>query len=276
MHAASSTLSLPRPGSRPCFDSYARLTRLFPTLTVEPLAPRSDSSWIRTADLVRDPAVQQELIAIEEERGLTTYGEQLRPDVAASFCLHRYAWPVCMLFSVPWFLERRVPRLPVASVSLSRTWGRLAADVESFACLPDDPAAELPDARVVADEAALRAELLAAVAEHLEPVLTAFRPKLRRGPRTLWGMATDELVDGLWYMAGLLGEEERATAELTELLPGSTPPFAGKAGFRRLDERPGGAATHTRTRVTCCLYYTVRPTEVCFTCPRICAGDRDG
>ncbi|MGA5700418.1 (2Fe-2S)-binding protein [Peterkaempfera bronchialis] len=274
MHVASSTLPLPASGVRPCADAYRRLAQVFPGLRVELAAARSGNGWTRVADLVGDPAVLGELIAAEEARGLAEYGEPLRPDVAASFCLHRYAWPVCLLFSLPWFLERRVPRLPVAAVSVNRDAGRMTAAVESFACLPDDPAAGLPGARVVADEAALRAELLAAVAEHLEPVLTAFRPRLRRGPRTLWGMATDELVEGLWYLGSLLGEEERAAAELSALLPGSTPPFAGGADFRHLDQGPDRAPMRTRTRVSCCLYYTVRPAEVCFSCPRNCALTR--
>ncbi|MFJ6214093.1 (2Fe-2S)-binding protein [Streptomyces sp. NPDC092296] len=274
MHAASTIVAHPRT-ARPCTAAYARLAEVFPALRVEQGAPRSGGDWVTVADLVRDPAALRRLIAVEEARGPAEYGQPLRPDVAASFALHRYAWPVCLLFSLPWFLERRVPRLPVDAVSMNRPAGMLTAEPVTFACLPDDPAAGLPHARVVPDEAALRRELLAAVAEHLEPLLAVFRPQLRRGPRTLWGMATDELVEGLWYLGSLLGEEERAAAELTELLPGTTPPFAGRAGFRPLDQGPGQEPIRTRTRVSCCLFYTVRPAEACFSCPRTCDVRRD-
>ncbi len=90
---------------------------------------------------------------------------------------------------------------------------------------------------------ALRAELRAAVAEHAGPVLDGFRPLLRRGPHALWGMVTDEITEGLWYVGRLLGQEERAVAELAALLPGGTAPYAGAADFRRRTEFDGPAAT---------------------------------
>lgn len=272
MPSVSSTLPPPAPtaGLRPCADAYARLAQVLPGLRMELAAPRSGGGWVRAADIAADPEVLARLVAEEQRQALAVHGKPLRPDVAAGFALHRYAWPACLLLTLPWLLERRVPRLPVEAVAVHRAQGRWSALVESFACLPGDPAAALPGAEVVADGAALRAALLAAVAEHLEPLLTAFRPLLRRGPRTLWGMATDEVVEGLWYAGSLLGEEDRAAAELTALLPGSTLPYAGAAGFRWLDQGPGRAAMRTRTRVSCCLYYTVRPAEVCFNCPRSC------
>ena len=81
----------------------------------------------------------------------------------------------------------------------------------------------------MADEEALRAEVRAAVAEHLEPVLGGFGPRMRRRGRALWGMATDEIVEGLWYLASLFGEgeERRAMRELELLLPGATAAVRG-------------------------------------------------
>ncbi|MBT2387815.1 hypothetical protein J7E86_30460 [Streptomyces sp. ISL-11] len=84
--------------------------------------------------------------------------------------------------------------------------GLLAAGIEEFPCLPDDPAAALREAVAVADEEAL----CAAPAEHLEPVPAGFRPRMRRGPRALWGMATDRTAEGLWHLGRLPGEEARA------------------------------------------------------------------
>jgi hypothetical protein len=193
--------------------------------------------------------------------------------VVATFALHRYAWPACLLITLPWFLSRRVPRLPVSAVAYQRAEGRMAVRTGTFACLPGDPAAALPTARVVPDEEALRTEVRAAVAEHLAPLLTAFGPRMRRRGHALWGMVTDEITEGLWYVGHLLGEEQRALAELGRLLPGGTAPYASGAAFRALTGADGRTLT-TRNRASCCLFYTVRPEDTCVTCPRTCETDR--
>ncbi|WP_330246885.1 (2Fe-2S)-binding protein [Streptomyces sp. NBC_00562] len=258
-------------------DAYTRLTEVFPGLRAEVLGDDeptpSGVGWVGAHELAAGGAALDTFLAWDNAQVLQDYGKQARPDVVASFGLHRYAWPACLLVTVPWFLHRRVPRIPVEDVAFQRTLGHLTVRVREFTCLPDDPAAALPGARVVADEAALRAEVLAAVAEHIGPVLDGFGPRMRRGKRALWGMATDEIVEGLWYIAHLLGEEGRAMTELEELLPGTTKPYVGTAGFRELT-RPNGESLPTRDRASCCLFYTLRPEDTCVTCPRTCDADR--
>ncbi|WP_327708179.1 (2Fe-2S)-binding protein [Streptomyces sp. NBC_00464] len=258
-------------------DAYTRLAEVFPGLRAEALTDGETSpggaGWVGAHELAAGGSGLDAFLAWDDAQVLRDYGQQARPDVVAGFGLHRYAWPACLLVTVPWFLHRRVPRIPVEGVAFHRALGHLTVRVREFACLPGDPAAELPGARVVADEAALRAEVLASVAEHLGPVLDGFGPRMRRGKRALWGMATDEIVEGLWYIAHLLGEERRAMAELEALLPGTTKPYVGTAGFRELTG-PNGESLPTRDRASCCMFYTVRPEDTCVTCPRTCDADR--
>ncbi|MGR8007381.1 (2Fe-2S)-binding protein [Streptomyces hypolithicus] len=272
-------VSAPAPSvaTSPVAASYARLTEVFSGLSVhqraaEEQAPRG-GGWVGADELAAGGAALDSFLAWDNAQVLRDYGRQARPDVVASFGLHRYAWPACLLITAPWFLYRRVPRMPVENVAFQRTQGRMAVRVGEFACLPGDPAAALPGARVVADEEALRGEVRDAVAEHLGPVLEGFGPRMRRGKRALWGMATDEIVEGLWYVAHLLGEERRAMRELEELLPGTTKPYAGTAGFRELTG-PNGEPLPTRDRASCCLFYTLRPEDTCVTCPRTCDAER--
>ncbi|MEU5599668.1 (2Fe-2S)-binding protein [Streptomyces sp. NPDC020298] len=263
---------MPVPAS-PLSAAYARLTEAYPGLAVTELGPGEPAprggEWVRAASLTEGGPDLAGFLAWDEAQVLRDYGQRARPDVVASFGLHRYAWPACLLITVPWFLHRRVPRLPVTEVSYDRTAGRMAVRAASFACLPDDPAAALPGAVVVPDEEALRDRVRAAVAEHLEPVLAGFGPPMRRRGRALWGMATDELVEGLWYVAHLLGEQERAVRELELLLPGATRPYVGSAAFRTL-AGPDGEPLPTRDRASCCMFYTLRPEDTCATCPRTC------
>ncbi|MFC5959230.1 (2Fe-2S)-binding protein [Streptomyces pratens] len=268
-------------------DAYARLADAFPALAVTELAADEETprggAWVSADALAEgeNGSALDAFLSWDDSQVLRDYGQQARPDVVASFGLHRYAWPACLLITVPWFLHRRVPRYPVTHVSFDRSAagfavGRMAVRPESFACLPDDPAAALPGARVVVDEEALRAEVRASVAEHLEPVLAGFGPRMRRRGRALWGMATDEVVESLRYIGQLLGEEERALRELELLLPGATNPYVGAAGFRPVTG-PGGEATHTRDRISCCMFYTLRPDDICANCPRTCgAGKASG
>ncbi|MGW7051669.1 (2Fe-2S)-binding protein [Streptomyces sp. NPDC054887] len=267
----------PAVAASPVAASYDRLTEVFAGLRVTELAdgeqaPRG-GGWVGAAELAAGGAALDAFLAWDNAQVLRDYGQQARPDVVASFGLHRYAWPACLLVTVPWFLHRRVPRVPVEDVAFQRTLGRMTVRVREFACLPGDPAAALPGARVVPDAEALRGEVRDAVAQHLGPVLDGFGPRMRRGKRALWGMATDEIVEGLWYIAHLLGEERRAMRELEELLPGTTKPYAGTAGFRDLTG-PNGEALPTRDRASCCLFYTLRPEDTCVTCPRTCDAER--
>lgn len=258
-------------------DAYVRLNEVFPGLRVTELGDEEQApqggGWVTASRLAEGGADLDAFMAWDDAQVRKDYGQAGRPDVIASFALHRYAWPATLLITMPWFLHRRVPRYPVRNVSFQRTLGRLAVRSTGFACLPGDPSASLPGARVVPDEEALRAEVRAAVAEHLGPLLDAFGPRMRRRSRALWSVATDEIVEGLWYIAHLLGEEQRATAELERLLPGATKPYVGTAGFREL-RGPNGESLPTRDRASCCMFYTLRPEDTCVTCPRTCDAER--
>ncbi|MFE9022775.1 (2Fe-2S)-binding protein [Streptomyces sp. NPDC007808] len=265
-------------------DAHTRLAEVLPGLDIVQPPPGEQlprhAGWVAATSLASGDSGLDKFLAWDDAQVRRDYGQSGRPDVIASFGLHRYAWPACLLITVPWFLLRRVPRYPVTHVSYDRTapglsMGRLAARPAGFSCLPGDPAATLHGARVVPDEEALRAEVRAAVAEHLEPVLGGFGPRMRRRGRALWGMVTDEVVEGLWYVAHLLGDDERdrARRELELLLPGATKPYVGSAAFRELTG-PNGESLPTRDRASCCMFYTLRPEDACATCPRTCDADR--
>ncbi|MFI6006380.1 (2Fe-2S)-binding protein [Streptomyces sp. NPDC051366] len=272
-----SSVVAPPPAGSPVADAYARLSQVYDRLQVTERAAHETAprgvGWVGADALAAAGAELDGYLAWDDAQVLRDYGRQARPDVVATFGLHRYAWPACLLITAPWFLHRRVPRLSAEHVAFHRAQGRMSVRIESFACLPDDPAAALPGARVVPDEEALRGEVRAAVAEHLEPLLDGFGPRTRRGRRALWGMVTDEIVSGVWHLGKLVGEERRARAELEALLPGRTAPYSAGAAFRMLSG-PGGEPLPTRDRASCCLFYTIRPEDTCTTCPRTCDADR--
>lgn len=194
--------------------------------------------------------------------------------VAASRALHDYAWSVGLLMSGVWYLERRVPRIAPEDIRVDLASGTYEITPGTdLVCLADDPVAALPGTRPVAQQEDLRAELRVAVADHMAPVLDAIGPYVRRGSRALWGMVSDDLVSGLWYLGRMRGEEAAGVRAATEVLPSARAPFPGGADFRSL-RTADGREHPTRTRIGCCLYYTIRPGEACSTCPRTCDAER--
>lgn len=261
--------------SRLLASTYRRLTALCPALHVDVAEPCSPAGqdWIDGAELAYRPELLDAFLDAEASGIRDRYARTPRPDVVASRALHGYLWSVSLLMSGPWYLKRRVPGIRPGDVRISRTADAYAVVPGGFACLPDDPAAGLPGVRVLPDEDALRDELRQAVAAHVRPLLAAIGPRLRRGPRTLWGMVGDDLVSGIWHLGRSTGDEERGIREASELLPGPVGPFLGGAEFRRLTGSDGRSHA-TRTRLGCCLYYSIRPAEACGTCPRMCDTER--
>jgi hypothetical protein len=240
----------------PLADTYHRLARLSEAFSVTVLdgghpAGSVGGTWLSAAELAASPQALDAAVDGETARILAGYGHAAPPHVAAARLLHGHLWSAGLLVSGPWYLTGRVPRLAPDRLWTDPATGALAVVPGSW----DEP-------RVADGAEAVRA----AYAEYAGPLLDAFGPRTRRGPRALWGMAADDLISGIWYLGRTLGEEARALLVADSLMPGG-------AGFRML--RGASGRNHpTRTRAGCCLYYTIRPAETCLTCPRMGDGER--
>ncbi|WP_172639042.1 (2Fe-2S)-binding protein [Streptomyces tailanensis] len=259
--------------------AYRRLDAACEALAVQVVEPGRESapSLQITNDRVALTDGQESIeafIEAETARIQDRYDHTAPRHVAASRALHDYAWSVGLLMSGVWYLERRVPRIAPEDIRVDLASGTYEITPGTdLACLADDPVATLPGTRPVAQLEGLRAELRLAVADHMTPVLDAFGPYVRRGSRALWGMVSDDLVSGLWYLGRMRGEEAAGVRAATEVLPSARAPFPGGADFRSL-RTADGHEHPTRTRIGCCLYYTIRPGEACSTCPRTCDAER--
>ncbi|WP_405825234.1 (2Fe-2S)-binding protein [Streptomyces sp. NBC_01390] len=256
--------------------SYRRLADLCDVLTVQ--VAHSDMTGpqvgLSGVELTTSQEGLESFVEAEATRIQERYGHTARPHVAASRALHDYAWSVGLLMSGVWYLERRVPRIRPQDVRLDLSSGVYKITPGSaLSCLPGDPAATLPGVTVLPHEEALRTELRSAVADHMAPLLTALGPIARRGSRALWGLVSDDLVSGIWYLGRVLGREDDAVRAAGELLPSAVSPYPGGADFRHLTDS-SGRRHPTRTRTGCCLYYTIRPDDACSTCPRTCDTER--
>lgn len=257
-------------------ESYARLGAMSGEMRVRIGAPSGDDGaegygWVTGEQLARDRARLRTLVDAELVHARDKLGLHPRRDVAATWVFQHYLWAIGALVTWPMMLDRRAPVLGPADVALRMPFaGAINAVVSPQAvdCLPGDEVGGEPGGRVRDGLDELRAAVRETAHPHFRTIMEAFTPELRRGPWALWGMATDQLVSGLWYFGRLLGDEERGAGEAQALLPGDTPPFAGGAGVRHISIGET-VSIPTRTRLSCCLLYTVAPDAVCTTCPRL-------
>ncbi|MCD9874578.1 (2Fe-2S)-binding protein [Streptomyces guryensis] len=253
---------------------YRKLADLCETLDVRVVEPGDESrTTVTAARLASDRTALDAFVDAEAARIHARYAVAARLDVAASRALHDYAWTLGVLLGGAWYLERRVPRIRPADLRLDLATGAYEITPgTALACLADDPLASLPGVLTTSQEELLRAELRMAMADHIRPLLAAIGPLARRGTRSLWGMVADDLVSGIWYLGRMLGQESAAVRAATEVLPIAVPPYPGGADFRYLTGDDGRRHA-TRTRTGCCMFYAIRPTEACVTCPR--TGDAE-
>ncbi|GAA3846317.1 (2Fe-2S)-binding protein [Streptomyces phyllanthi] len=253
-------------------SAYRRLVSLCEALEVRVTEPRR--MHVVGDCLTESQDAVEAFVAAEAARIRENHGHTAPRHVAASRALHDYAWSVGLLMSGVWYLGRRVPRIVPEDIRVDLASGAFVLTPGShLTCLPDDPATALPGVRTVVREEDLRAELRDAVADHMRPVLAAIGPYTRRGSRALWGLVADDLVSGIWHLGRVLGEEAAAVRAASDVLPSPVAPYPGGAGFRTL-RTADGQEHPTRTRLGCCMYYTIRPDDACSTCPRTCDAER--
>ena len=238
---------------RAMFGTATGLPGLAPGLTVHDRA-----GWRTASDLIA--CHLPELLRAAERRW------DAQPHAAAALAWKTYTYWLALPAVLGWASARRVPLLraedvlvhfedhrPLVTVGLDR-------DI-TVAVLPSDPIAALalPNVRVVADEAALLAELRASLlAGHLQPMLDALHAhRVRLGARTLLG----SLASGVAH----------AVLRSADVVPGSTAQtihtLLTTLGVDDLVELvPGAGGQLTVQRKTCCLAFTLPKPKVCTGC----------
>jgi Ferric iron reductase FhuF-like transporter len=188
-----------------------------------------------------------------------------QPHAAAALAWKAYTYWLALPAVLGWASARRVPLLTNADVLIHFDDPRplvtlgMRHDIE-VAVLPSDPLAlsGLPQVRVVADEAALRAVLRSSLLdEHLTPMLDAIHRRVRLGKRTLLGSLSSGVAYAVLRSADVLPGSSAATIDtlLTTL---------GVEDLIELVPGPGGRLDVQRK--TCCLAFTLPQPKVCQGC----------
>ena len=247
---------------QPLAPVTATLRAMFGTSTELPgLAPdllvHDTTGWTPSARLAGD-----ELSALLESAGRRW---QAQPHAAAALAWKSYTYWLALPAVLGWASARRVPLMTAGDVLMHFRDSRplvtlgLRHDIP-VAVLASDPLAlsGLPQVRVVADEAALLAELRRSLLdEHLTPLLESIHEMVRLGKRTLLG----SLASGVAY----------AVLRSADVLPGSSAEtistLLSTLGVEDLIElvlRPDGKLDVRRK--TCCLAFTLPQPKLCKGC----------
>lgn len=199
--------------------------------------------------------------------------------VAGSFFAGEYAWYLCAAATGAYLSEGRVPDLAAENVALryrTYTWhhGDASGEAERidvrflsgrFAALPDDPAADHPDAEILPDATALRERLREGLEAHLAPVIAAVTAATRLGQRAQWNLVADAVANCFLVAGKALGDAERAQAEGLACIKAPGSPMRSSATSYLTVEAEGHSESFC-SRGGCCLYYRIKPGENCSTC----------
>jgi FhuF 2Fe-2S C-terminal domain/Ferric iron reductase FhuF-like transporter len=237
----------------------------------------SGEGWIAALEaFAPHTAHLDRLIAVTQARLRTT-----APTIIASALLQDYQWPLLSTAIACFLLDRRVPDISVASCRVrynpESEADALALGSRRFSALPDDPAANHPDATIVPDLAALRATLRTSIEAHLGMVIGQICAQLGCKPRGLWLNVADRCAGTLiWLMQeqGSAPTLAQLEAEVEGLIRVSGSPLSSRqVGLIQLSH-----LSHSQVfldRATCCYWYKTEGGEYCSTCPKRTAEDRN-
>ena len=251
---------------RAMFGTSTELPGLAPDLLVADTA-----GWMPTAGLAGD-----HLDLLLESAG---HRWSAQPHAAAALAWKAYTYWLALPAVLGWASARRVPLLTSQNVLMHFrdpqplvTLG-LRADTP-VAVLPTDPLAlsDLPEVRVVSDEAALLAEFRRSLLdEHLTPLLDAIHAKVRLGKRTLLGSLSSGVAHGVLRSCNEHAWVFRRGWESADVVPGSSAETAtrllaalGVEDLVELVPAPNGKLDVRRR--TCCLAFTLPQPRVCKGC----------
>lgn len=190
-------------------------------------------------------------------------------DVQAAYFFGAYAWYVLGAALAPYLFAKRVPDISPANMWATTTSGRvsrIALRHGRFACLPDDPAANHPDATVIADADALLTHCRTEIEAHLGALIGIMRVRrIPLGPRAMWAMVSDYVVEIAIGTLGPAATDETLAQIISPLVRNGKSPMNARSWFYQVEG--DRQAAYFCDRNGCCLTYKIPGTEKCGSCP---------
>ncbi|MBX3015578.1 MAG: (2Fe-2S)-binding protein [Caldilineaceae bacterium] len=267
----------------PLQQTFTRIRQLSPYVGAR-WGQQQEAEWLTPAELL---APQSPHLATQIRQTQARLHTTAASTIAAAL-LQEYQWPLISTAVASFLVDRRVPNLDPANVSflvLDAEKGIQEAEDHThiaylggrFLALPDDPAADHPDATTVPDRDALRDALRTGLESHFGWVIERLSAAVDCKPRGLWLYVADRLASTF----GWLMQEQDKGCRLPQIEPEfnavlrvpSSPLTNKKVALFELTYKD-----HSHVfldRATCCFWYKADGGDYCTTCPHRTKEDRN-
>lgn len=255
-------------GSRPASPFRETLKRVDPEKYYFGLNPSPSEGSRETVDsLVRDGG---KALAARMEQARSKWSLSARD--AALFMIGTYAWGVGGPAIACYVLARRVPDISPQNVALTFNGdgglSEAALRVERFAVLPDDPAADHPEALVLADEAAMLGWMRERLEAGIGPLIEAARGHARLGRRSAWRGVPDYVAAAFLMVGWGTEDQARYAADAEAFVTNSDSSMKGNnTKFFVVEDR--GRRGAYLARGVCCQAYKEPDQDNCDSCPML-------
>lgn len=197
----------------------------------------------------------------------------------ASYFIGEYSWYVPAVAIAAYLTENRVPEFVPENIALRYRryiWhhGEHSGEAERidvrflsgrFACLPDDPCADHPDAMLVADKVALRDCLRSQLESHFSSLIKSIRSISKLGENAQWRLVADSCASQFLGVGAMMNDDEHAQAEgLTFIRADGSPMKNPQTSYLTLTYQD--QCETFLARGGCCRYYTLPDAEYCTSC----------
>lgn len=242
--------------------------------------------WFPASDLMNADNQRLEQALIKQAKHYPKMDKRTR----GSYFIGEYSWYLPAVAIGAYLVERRAPNIALDNVLLrysTFTWhnGEESGEAErldvrllhgQFACLPDDPDADHPDALVMPDEPSLLNWLRTMLESHLTLLIERVYEQTRLSHHAQWCLVADACAAQFLNLGKKIGDEARGkSAGMAFIKADNSPmnnPKTSYISLQYLDH-----IETFRARGGCCRYYTVSETKksYCSTCVLRKPEDRD-
>lgn len=206
----------------------------------------------------------------------------------ASYFIDGYSWYVPAVAIVTYLTEGRVPDFTLENIALryqTYTWHHDNRSGEAerievrflsgrFACLPDDPSADHPDATPVADSVSLLDWLRSQLENHFSPLIKRLHTVSKLGKNALWRLVADSCALQFLQFGKKTNQVDHMQVEGLAFIQGEQSPMNNPQTHYITLEHATYQETF-RVRGGCCRYYTLPDAEYCTSCVLLKSEERD-